>query len=369
MKPPFAPADPAAILAAVPNPVVAIDREGRIRFVNQAGESFLGSSASSLGGVFFRDLIAPKSPLLALIERAWQGESAISEYDMLLEGPRFGSRLVTIEAALTGAGELVLSLQEREIAAKMDRHLTHQSAARSLAAMAATLAHEVKNPLSGIRGAAQLLEQDLDPPGRELTHLICEETDRIVALLDRMESFADYRPLERSAVNIHEVLERVRKVAQSGFAREARFFESYDPSLPPVDGDFDLLVQAFLNLVKNAAEAVSGAGGEITLKTAYRYGLKVRGPGAPRQHLPLLVAIADNGPGIPEELHPYLFEPFVTTKRHGTGLGLALVAKVIADHGGVIEFESAPKRTEFRVFLPVVAEDGRGDGYENPRRG
>jgi two-component system nitrogen regulation sensor histidine kinase GlnL len=372
MRPPIPPgpaADPAAILAALPNPVVAIDRQGRIRFVNPAAEQFLGSSAASLGGSAVADLIAPQSPLFALIERVWQRGNTVSEYDLLLEGPRFGSRLVTVEASLTGAGELVLSLQERSIAGKMDRQLVHRGAARSLTAMAAMLAHEVKNPLSGIRGAAQLLEQDAAPPGRALTQLICEETDRIVALLDRMESLAGDRPLAASAVNIHEVLERVRKVAQSGFARGLRFVESYDPSLPAVCGDFDSLVQVFLNLVKNAAEAVSGPDGEISLKTAYRQGLKLTGPDGSRRHLPLLVAIADNGAGIAEELRPYLFEPFVTSKRGGSGLGLALVAKVIADHGGVIEFDSEPKRTEFRVCLPVVAQDGGGDGFENSRRG
>jgi len=243
----------------------------------------------------------------------------------------------------------------------LDRHLNHRNAARSITAMAAMLAHEVKNPLSGIRGAAQLLEQDADPAARELTQLICDETDRIVALVDRMEAFSDHRPVEREAVNIHEVLERVRKAAQSGFARHVRVVEEYDPSLPPVHGNHDLLVQVFLNLVKNAAEAVHNSDGEIILTTAYRHGLRLTRPGGEgRQHLPLVVAVTDNGGGIPEDLRPYLFEPFVTTKRKGTGLGLAIVAKVIGDHGGVIEFESQPRRTVFRVFLPVVAQDGIG---------
>jgi two-component system nitrogen regulation sensor histidine kinase GlnL len=271
--------------------------------------------------------------------------------------------LVTIQGALTGEGAdlLVLTLHERSMAEKMDRHLTHRNAARSITAMAAMLAHEVKNPLSGIRGAAQLLEQDADPAGRTLTQLICDETDRIVALVDRMEAFSDQRPIERYAVNIHQVLERVRKVAQSGFARHVRLIEEYDPSLPAVAGDHDLLVQVFLNLVKNAAEALRDADGEIILTTAYRHGLRLAIPGGEgRQFLPLMVSVTDNGAGIPEDLRPYLFDPFVTTKRHGSGLGLALVAKVIGDHGGVIEFDSQPGRTVFRVFLPVVAQDGIG---------
>jgi two-component system, NtrC family, nitrogen regulation sensor histidine kinase GlnL len=269
--------------------------------------------------------------------------------------------LVTIQAALTGdpADMLVLTLHERSMVDKVDRQLTHRNAARSITAMAGMLAHEVKNPLSGIRGAAQLLEQDADPAARQLTQLICEETDRIVALVDRMEAFSDHRPIECAPVNIHEVLERVRRVAQSGFARHTRFIEEYDPSLPLVHGNHDLLVQVFLNIVKNSAEATPNTDSQIFLTTAYRHGLRLSGPGGTgRRHLPLMVSVADNGVGIPEDLRQHLFDPFVTTKRNGSGLGLALVAKVIGDHGGVIEFDSQPRRTVFRVFLPVAAQDG-----------
>ena len=355
--------DAVAILGALPDPVIVIDRGERIRFVNTAAEQFFGSGAAALSGSLLADFVAPHSSLLSLIDSVWRVGNTISEYDMLLEGPRFGSRSVTIQGALTGEGadKLVLTLHERSMAEKIDRQLIHRNAARSITAMAAMLAHEVKNPLSGIRGAAQLLEQDADAAGRELTQLICDETDRIVALVDRMEAFSDHRPVEREAVNIHEVLERVRKVALSGFARHVRLVEEYDPSLPPVCGNRDLLVQVFLNLVKNAAEALPGSDGEIILTTAYRHGLRLAVPGGKgRQPLPLMVSVTDNGAGIPADLRPYLFDPFVTTKRKGNGLGLALVAKVIGDHGGVIEFDSQPRRTVFRVFLPVVAQDGIG---------
>ena len=355
---PHAAAEPeaAVILAALAFPVIVVDRDGQIRFVNPAGEQFLGSGAAALCGSALADLVAPHSPLLALVDSVWRIGNTISEYDILLEGPRFGGRLVTIQGALTGEGGdmLVLTLHERSMAEMMDRHLTHRNAARSVTAMAAMLAHEVKNPLSGIRGAAQLLEQDADEAGRELTRLICEETDRIVALVDRMDAFSDHAPLARGEVNIHEVLDRVRKIAQSGFARHVMLIEEYDPSLPPVPGDRDLLLQVLLNLVKNASEAVPDADGEIILTTAYRHGLRLAGPDGGRRHVPLMVSVADNGSGIPEEIKPHLFDPFVTTKRNGTGLGLALVAKVIGDHGGVIEFDSEPGRTVFRVFLPVV---------------
>jgi two-component system nitrogen regulation sensor histidine kinase GlnL len=351
----------AAILGALPDPVIVIDRGGRICFVNPAAEQFLGSGAAALRGSALADLVAPHSPVLSLVDSVRRIGTTISEYDVLLDGPRLGSRLVTIQGAPTGEGAdmLVLTLHERSMPEKLDRQLVHRNAARSITAMAAMLGHEVKNPLSGIRGAAQLLEQDADSAGRELTRLICAEVDRIVALVDRMESFSDYRPIELEALNIHEVLGRVRKAAQSGFARHVRLVEEYDPSLPPVHGNRDLLVQAFLNLVKNAAEALPGSTGEIVLTTAYRLGLRLAGPGGEgRRHLPLMVSVIDNGSGIPEDLRPYLFDPFVTSKRNGTGLGLAQVAKVIDDHGGVIEFDSQPGRTVFRVFLPVAAHDG-----------
>lgn len=358
--------DAAALVAALPTAVLALDRDGIVRFVNPAAEQFFGVGAAAMLGQSLADLLPPDSPLFGLIEAVWRSGGSIADYDVLIEGPRLPPRSVTIEGTPAGDGSLliVLTLHQRSMADKMDRQLTHLNAARSVSAMAAMLAHEVKNPLSGIRGAAQLLEQDADPASRELTQLICDETDRIVALVDRMEAFSEHASIKREAVNIHEVLDRVRKSALSGFARSLSIVEEYDPSLPPVYGDRDLLVQVFVNLVKNAAEAAPPSGGEIVLTTAYRHGLRLAAPGSDgRRHLPLMVAVADNGGGIPEELKPHLFDPFVTTKRNGTGLGLALVAKAIGDHGGVIEFDSQPRRTVFRVFLPVAtAAVGGTDG-------
>ena len=239
----------------------------------------------------------------------------------------------------------------------MDRQLNHLGAARSVTGMAAVLAHEVKNPLSGIRGAAQLLEQNAAPEDRDLTTLICDEADRICGLVDRMELFSDQRPIERAAVNIHEVLEHVRKIGQAGFASRVRFKESYDPSLPFVDGHRDKLVQVFLNLIKNAAESIPGEGGEITLATSYRHGLRLAVPGSGnRVHLPLEVSVHDNGAGVPDDIRAHLFEAFVTSRAAGSGLGLSLVAKIIGDHGGVIEWESEARNTVFRVRLPVFSE-------------
>jgi two-component system nitrogen regulation sensor histidine kinase GlnL len=248
-------------------------------------------------------------------------------------------------------------LQERTIADKMDRQLTHRGAARSVIALAAMLAHEIKNPLSGIRGAAQLLEQGANEDDRTLTRLICDEADRIVKLVDRMEVFGDERPVEREPVNIHVVLEHVKRLTHSGFARHIKFVEEYDPSLPPVLGNRDLLVQLFLNLVKNAAEATEEGSGVITLSTRFQVGLKLSEPDGGGRYLPLMVTVQDNGSGIPDAMRHCLFDPFASGKPGGKGLGLALVAKLVADHGGLIELASEPRRTQFRVLLPKAVEE------------
>lgn len=351
--------DPGSILAAVSVPLFVVDADDHISFVNQAAEQFFASSASNLVGRPLAEMLPQDSPAFGLVHQVRDGGYSVSEYGVTLSGPKIGSHFVSIDAAAVSdqPGSVVVSIHERSMARKIDHQLIHRNAARSVTAMAAMLAHEVKNPLSGIRGAAQLLEQNANPEDQQLTHLICEEADRIVALVDRMEMFSDRQPLSREPVNIHVVLERVRRLAENGFARHVKFIESYDPSLPPVYGNRDLLIQAILNLVKNAAEAVPKEGGEITLSTRYQQGVRLAIPGSnSRVDLPLAVMIQDNGPGIPEDIQPHLFDPFVSTKAGGSGLGLALVAKIIDDHGGVIEFDSQPRRTLFRVMLPMAPE-------------
>jgi two-component system, NtrC family, nitrogen regulation sensor histidine kinase GlnL len=347
--------DAAAILSALPMPAVVLDAEDQFRFANQAAELFFQISATSLLGMNLVELLPSDSRLFALLHQVRAHEAPVSDHDMTLESPRLHrSGVVAHGAPLPELpGGVVLTLMDGSTAAMLDRQLTFLGAARGASAMAAMLAHEVKNPLSGIRGAAQLLEQGADESNRELCQLIQDEADRIRNLVDRMDMFSE-RPVERQAVNIHQVLEHVRRVAQTGFASHLRIGEEYDPSLPPVWGNRDQLVQVLLNLVKNAAEAVDQKTGEIHLSTAFHHGVRIAVPGSrERVHLPLTVSVRDNGPGIPEAVRATLFEPFVTTKRGGQGLGLALVAKLVADLGGLIECDSRPGRTVFRLSLPM----------------
>ncbi|MBX6320198.1 MAG: PAS domain-containing protein [Rhodospirillaceae bacterium] len=356
------PVDAEAVLSALPQPVFAVDEAGTFRYVNAAAEQFFEASAAALAALRLADFVPPDSPLMALIEQARTGGSSVAGHDIALESPRLRSRTVSVDAAPLGEapGCVVACLQERSIARKMDLQLNQRGVARSVMAMAAMLAHEIKNPLAGIRGSAQILERDARPEDVELTRLIRDETDRIVALVDRLDMFSDGLAIERGPVNIHEVLEHVRKVAQASFAGHCRISEVYDPSLPPVLGNRDLLVQVFMNLVKNAAEAAPERDGVITLSTRYQHGVRLMLPGTEmRVHLPLVVTVQDNGPGIPEHLKPTLFDPFVTTKPEGKGLGLALVAKIVDDLGGMVSFTSEPRRTVFTVMLPVASDEGR----------
>ncbi len=349
-----------ALLGALPHPLLVIGEGLTIEYANTAAEDFFQMSADVLCRRTLTELVAFGSPLIALVEQVQRNDTTVNEYGVELGSFRFEApKLVDLYGGpiAESPGRVMIMLQQRSMAHMIERQLTHRAAARSVSGLAAVLAHEIKNPLSGIRGAAQLLESDRTESDRTLTQLICAESDRICKLVDRMEIFGDERPIQREAVNIHDVLDHVKQLARSGFARQIKIVENYDPSLPAVPGSRDKLIQVFLNLVKNAAEAIGEerADGKITLTTSFRPGVRLSVPGSQaRVSLPLEIAVEDNGAGVPADLMPHLFDPFITTKPSGTGLGLALVAKIIGDHGGIIECDSRPRFTVFRALMPMA---------------
>lgn len=351
--------DAAALLAGLPVPAILIDPDGRPRLANLAAELFLNVSQAALAERGWAAAFPAGCPVIdTLQQRARIDGGGCAAYDEGLD--LLGGRAVRADILLGPVGDmpgwLALAFQTRSMVSIVERQVAQQGAARSAVGVAAMLAHEIKNPLSGIRGAAQLLGQSASGDAGELTALIVAEVDRIAALVDSMEGFTDTRVLAQRPENIHEVLGHVRLIAEQGFARGRTLREWYDPSLPLVAGHRDALVQLFLNLLKNAAEA-AGENGTITLSTAYKPGLKVRPRDGGRPvSLPLEVRVIDDGPGVPETIGDHVFEPFVTSKPGGTGLGLALVAKIAADHGGIVEYQRLrdPDRTVFRVLLPMA---------------
>lgn len=357
-----------SVLASLPFAVVAIDENTEISFVNFAAEQFFQQGAHGLTGKCLNTILPSQSPIFSLASQALTGQTSVAEYDVTIAYPLGRIRNLAITAAplAQNSSIVVLSLHEQSIARRINSQMVHRNAARSVTGLAALLAHEVKNPLSGIRGAAQLLEAGLsDDEDLGLTRLICEETDRICDLVDSMGLFSEGPP-SRTAVNIHQVLERVRKVAHAGFGRHVEFIEEYDPSLPPVYGNADQLIQVLLNIVKNACEAVPRTRGVIRLRTSYQHGIRLALPGgAHRVQLPLMVSVIDNGPGISDDVASNLFDPFVTSKQDGNGLGLALVAKVVGDHGGIVEFDSGDRGTEFVLRLPMHTEQS---GHSDPQQ-
>jgi len=338
-------------LEALPAPVLGIDSGERIRFVNAAAADLLAGVGRGLLGRRVDEIFGPDAPLVALARRALTGASGIAETDVALVGPGFALGRATVAAGPVGDNgyiALVLSKPPRPRSAPT---ATGHSAAR-------TLAHEVRNPLAGIRAAAQLIARSDDPESANLAKLICDEVDRVHRLTEKIDPLAGLdEPPRFEPFNIHEALERVRKLIGSS-APHVMIRERYDPSLPLVRGDLDQLIQAFLNIAKNAAEAVgTDSDGEIAITTAYRPGVKFRSSASGAARAQLEVQIIDNGPGLAPEVADRLFEAFATTKPTGMGLGLTVAADIISRHDGRIEVESEPGRTAFKVLLPIDPDD------------
>ena len=349
---------PGVIWASLPFPTLLIDHAALILEVNPAAETFLNTSQKGLIGQPVFDRLSVKAPMEeALVRvRANQSPLNINDVDVTIGDRPPVQCTIHLAPMHDNPGIVMLILSPRELADRLGRSMVAKTAARSAIGMAEMLAHEIKNPLAGISGAAQLLSMNLTPEDRELTDLIVEETRRVVKLLEQVEQFGNLRPPDRKPVNIHDALDRARKSALVGFAAHMTIVEDYDPSLPPTFADSDQLMQVFLNLIKNAAEACK-SGGTIRLHSFYDLSLRLRRTDGASAALPLNVEIIDDGPGIPAEIAASIFEPFVSGRENGTGLGLALVSKIITDHEGWITVDSTPGRTVFRVSLPMAPRD------------
>ena len=351
----------AELLNMLPFPLLLVDQDNRFVWLNPAAESFFKSSTAYLAGHAVADLIPADSPFFALLSRVRQAGRPIVEKELGLFSPKLGVRMGTIQMVpVPSAGELndsvqvLVSIQEHSMAEQLSTQKQFKGAALSMAKMTALLAHEIKNPLAGIKGAAQLMELDLPPEYRELSGMIVDETDRITSLLSRIETMSTDAPLKFEDVNIHQVLDHCVRITKASFGRHLQIVRRYDPSLPDVRADRELLVQCFLNLFKNAAEATM-PGDELNLRTSYSMTRYISSlSDGKRVHLPLQIEIEDTGAGIPDELSDHIFEPFVSTKSGGSGLGLAMVASVIADHGGTITHLRRPKGTSFSINLPFL---------------
>ncbi len=345
----------AAAFDLSPEPALIIGPDGSLAAANEAAEALFGQGLGLLTRGRFRDALPAGSNLVNLLERAAQEGGPVRERGLQIN--LFGQAAFEADGAAKplGDGSVLLTLHVR-IGSLNDR-TAETAGMRSVVGLGRMLAHEIKNPLAGIRGAAQLLKMGAKAEDAPLAQLIVDETDRVRRLVDRMEAFSDDASPNREVINIHQILNRVRALAANGVADGLTLKESYDPSLPPVFGDEDQLIQVFLNIVKNASEAAHARGdgrGEVTISTGFRHGVRVRSAGGQAMRgAPLEVRITDNGPGVPAHLRDHLFEPFVTTKSFGAGLGLALCAKLVAAHGGLIDFESEPGRTTFRILLPI----------------
>ncbi len=357
---PFNRAAPIGLIEQLPFPLVVLDAEDCFTYASPAAEEFFQTSLSRLLGKPLAAFVAPDHPVLALIGQARRSGRSSSLNGLDIASPRIGEHkdVEVFAGPLADIdGTILLTLHERATARQLERQFGRRNPGRSVSGLASVIAHEIRNPLAGMRGAAQLLEPGLDADGKAMTHLICSEIDRIAGLLDRMLTFGGAPSSGTEPVNIHRVLDHVRTLTMAGAPSNLRISAEYDPSLPPVIGNRDRLVQAVLNLVRNAVDAATKHSDkpQIWLRTAFHTGVVItdRGTGQ-RVALPLLISVEDNGPGIPDEIVPHLFEPFVTSKPSGTGLGLALSAQIVAEHGGLIETERLRGRTIFRVLLPMA---------------
>ena len=343
--------DAGNIWASLPLPALMADMNGNIRQANGRAELFLNRSEKALQKQSLTD-VCTGPDLSRALEKLRDGHRDLTLNDAVVLGAGKDASCqmhITID---DDDGLLFVMVPHIEDPSRTDGRAAH--AAKSAIGMAEMLAHEIKNPLAGIAGAAQLLSMSVNEDDQQLTEMIVSETRRVSKLLEQVEEFGNTLPPQPNAVNLHDVLDRARKSALLGFASDIQIDELFDPSLPEAKADADQLLQVFLNLIKNAAEAVKGQSDKrILLKTYFDGAMRIRRPDGFSVATPLVVEVQDNGPGIPPELQDVIFDPFVSGKENGTGLGLALVSKIVTDHFGWVGVVRSEGGTVFKVALPM----------------
>lgn len=343
------------IWGALPFPAFVVDAYDRFIGVNPAAESLLGKSFRQLDKVEIKRHFGPTSILLDTIQQARVGMVSMARYGVsmgLIDSPLFECA-IHVNFLDEAHGIILVVLITNGSSKQISKSMDNLSGGRSISGLAAMLAHEIRNPLAGISGAAQLLGMSGDNEVDDLSQLITEEARRIGDLVARVEQFGEQTPFEFKPVNIHTVLDTAVRSAKAGFGRDVKFKMEFDPSLPEVPGDSDQLMQVFQNLLKNACDAVDAGRGQIKVQTQYNSGIRMYLGGRKQVNLPLQIDVVDNGGGIPAALIDDIFDPFITTKTNGSGLGLSLVSKIIAAHGGLIECKSQPGKTVFSIRLPI----------------
>lgn len=343
------------LLDAFVQPVLAVGPANQVIMANYAAQQFFLRSEKTLLRQPLAALVGDSADLEQLVDRARSIRSSLSGYDILIQFQPDQAAQVDVQASviLEQPDCVLITIERRTIADQINQQRATQKAARAASGVASMLAHEVKNPLSGIRGAAQLIEDSLPPEEAALSQLIVKETDRIAALVEQMEVFSDDRPVRYTRENIHHILDHVIAVAKSSVGDSVSIKATYDPSLPDIQANWSQLVQVYLNLILNAAEAAPDETGYVQVKTSYRHGTRMRiGLESEPTALPIEVTIIDNGPGVADILVQSMFDPFVSSKKNGKGLGLALAAKIVTDHHGFIGYQRLDGRTQFRTMLP-----------------
>ncbi len=339
---------------SVPYPAFVLDFKNEIKLANPLSQQYCETSLYRLVGKKLSSYIGTNSAVFEVLEKISSNSSAIVKFDVPINWKNKGNQVfdmyvVSVEMGLSN----LIFFHPKRLKGKMEQALLNQNSIKSVSAMGSVLSHEIKNPLASIIGAAQLLENSNVKNEKTLTQIIHEEAKRIESIVDRVQLLGEVNKIGFGAVNIHDVIDKVKRSALQGYGSHVQFEENYDPSIPDVNGDFELLTQAFHNIIKNSCEAVGKKGGRINIKTSFYSGLALGSHGEKNKKLQLMVTVSDNGPGITKNIIADIFDPFSTTKIGGSGLGLPLVAKIISEHGGFVELDDMKDGACFNIYLPA----------------